>query len=435
MKLWDRLADLGLASVLYRGSLLFLAIYLAGSAISFGVHLLIARVLGAESYGQFAYATSWMAILILGCNIGLKPTVVRFAAHYLARREWGMLRGLLRTSSWWTIGASGIVLFLVLLALWFVRPRLDELGWTLLLVAVAMPFMALSEVWSSATRGLGAVARSQVPASIAQHSLFGVLLLCAVGMYGPQGGGALAAGSFLVATIATALISRWFLYRETQKQVVPADPLHARGEWFEVAGGNALIALFQAARAPIIVVISAAYVDVSQVAFYVAASRLANVMSLGFLGIAGFAGPLVSHYYALGDRAKLQQLAHLSARASVAGAAATAFVLIVFGSELLRLFGQGFEAAYGPLLVLLCGEIVAATTGPVGYFMTMTGGQMTATRIEAVTSVVAVITALMLIPDHGILGAAIAVAAGSVLRNAAMFAATWRQLGLRSAPF
>ena len=75
MSLRDRLSDSGLAAVLYRGSAAFLAIYVVGSAISFGIHLLIARIFGAASYGHFAYATSWMAILILACNIGLKPTV------------------------------------------------------------------------------------------------------------------------------------------------------------------------------------------------------------------------------------------------------------------------------------------------------------------------------------------------------------------------
>ena len=45
-------------------------------------------------------------------------------------------------------------------------PRLDELGATLVLTALAMPFMAVTDVWTSAMRGLGAVARSQHPASI-----------------------------------------------------------------------------------------------------------------------------------------------------------------------------------------------------------------------------------------------------------------------------
>jgi O-antigen/teichoic acid export membrane protein len=424
-----------LAATLYRGSAVFLAIYVVGSGISFGVHLFMARVLGANSYGFFVYATSWMAILLLGCSTGLKPTVVRFAAAYSARGEWGLLRGLLQSSTAWTTGASIVIAMLSALALWLLRPRLDELGTTLLLIAMAVPFMALGEVWSSAVRGLGAVARSQIPASIVQHALAGIALLAIVAVSGAQGGASSAAGAFLLATIGTLGVAGLLLRMELPRQVGAAPPRHHRREWAQVAGNNALIAFFQAVRAPVIVVIAGAYVDSQHLAFYGAAQRLANVVSFGLLGISGFASPLISRYFVLSDFAALQRLARLSARGALGGALVCALIMIVFGDDLLRLFGDGFETAYLPLLILLFGETVAAAAGPVGFFLSMTGRQSTATRIEAATSAIAIALALTLIPGHGILGAAIAVATGSALRNSAMFVAVWRQLGVRPAAF
>jgi O-antigen/teichoic acid export membrane protein len=425
----------GLAATLYRGSALFLTIYVVGSGISFGVHLFMARVLGATSYGYFVYATSWMAVLLLGCNIGLKPTVVRFVAAYSARREWSLLRGLLRSSTSWTIAASFAVATLSAIALWLLRPRLDELGATLLLIAMAMPFMALSDVWSSAVRGLGGVVRSQIPASIVQHALVGVTLTIIVAVGGTTGGATSAAGAFLLATIGTLGAAGLFLRTTLPREVQASPPRFLRQEWVRVAGNNMSILLFQAVRAPLIVVLAGAYVDSQHLAFYGAAQRLANVVSLGLLGISGFASPLIAQYFALSDFSRLRHLARLSARGALGGAAVTALVLLGFGDELLRLFGKGFETAYVPLMILLVGEMVAAATGPVGFFLIMTGRQVTATRIEAAASAAAIGLALVLIPRYGIPGAAIAVAAGSALRNAAMFVAVWRQLGLRSAVF
>lgn len=423
----------GLAASLYRGSAVYLAIYVVGSGISFGIHLFIARVLGATSYGYYVYATSWMAILLLGCNIGLKPTTVRFVAAYSARGEWGLLRGFLRSSARWTIAASGVVVTLSVIALWFLRPRLDALGATLLLIAMAMPFMALSDVWSSAVRGLGAVTRSQIPASIVQHALVGITLVVIVAVSGTEGGAASAAAAFLTATIGTLGVAGLLLWRELSRQARDASPRFLRQEWARVAVSNMLISLFQAVRAPLIVVIAGAYVDSRQIAYYGAAQRLANVMSLGLLGISGFASPLISQYFALSDFAKLQRLARLAARGTLGAASVTAVLMIAFGNELLRLFGNGFDSAYLPLLVLLLGEIAAGAAGPVGYFLTMTGRQTTATWIEAVTCAIAVALAPVLVPRYGILGAAIVVALGSSLRNAAMSVVVRRQLGLRSA--
>ena len=135
---------------------------------------------------------------------------------------------------------------------------------------------------------------------------------------------------------------------------------------------------------------------------------------MGLLGISGFASPLISQYFALSDFAKLQRLARLAARGTLGAASVTAVLMIAFGNELLRLFGNGFDSAYLPLLVLLLGEIAAGAAGPVGYFLTMTGRQTTATWIEAVTCAVAVALAPVLVPRYGILGAAIVVALGAL---------------------
>ena len=158
-------------------------------------------------------------------------------------------------------------------------------------------------------------------------------------------------------------------------------------------------------------------------------------MSLGLRGVSGFASPLISRYFALGDFFKLQRLAHLAARGAFAGALATALVLVGFGYDLLGLFGAGFKTAYTPLLVLLSGELVAAAAGPVGFFMTMTNRQVSATWIEAATSVIAIGLALVLIPHYGILGAAVVVAASDAVRNISMVVSIWRQLGVRSTIF
>jgi O-antigen/teichoic acid export membrane protein len=393
----------------------------------------MARMLGAPSYGHFVYATSWLAVLLLGCNIGLRPTAVRFVAAYNARGEWGLLRGFVRSSTYWTIAASTIVVILSLIAIRLLRPRLDELGTTLVLMAIAMPFMALGEVWTSAARGLGAVARSQIPASIVQHLLLGTTLIVLVALIGTEGGAALSACAFLFATIGTLGVAGSLLRKELHRQVPARPSLHARPEWLHVAASNVLISLFQAVRAPLIVVIAGAYVDSRHLAFYGAAQRLANVMSLGLIGISAYASPLISEYYALADFAKLQRLAHVAARGALGTALATALLMVAFGHQLLALFGEGFDTAYLSLLILLFGEMTAAAAGPVGFFLTMTGRQMTATRIEAFTSTVAVCLALILVPRYGIVGTAIAVATGSFFRNAAMIIAVRRHLGLRSA--
>ncbi|MBL8339327.1 MAG: oligosaccharide flippase family protein [Rhodoferax sp.] len=153
-----------MARTLYGGAATFLAIYVLGSAISFLVHGLLARAIGPGSYGHFAYATHWMAVLLLFCNLGLKSTLTGLVAAYRAQSQWALLRGLLRRATQWTTGASAVVVALALAALWLAPVGPDERTRTLLLVALALPCMALVDIWSATTRGLGAVTRSQADA-------------------------------------------------------------------------------------------------------------------------------------------------------------------------------------------------------------------------------------------------------------------------------
>lgn len=422
----------GWVAMLFQRSALFLGLYGAGSVLSFGVHLLLARLLGAASYGHFVYATHWLAVLILLCTLGLKPTLVRFVSAYQARSEWGLLRGLLRSATRWTGLAALAVLALSLVGLASWHPHLDERGLSLLLVALSMPFLALAEVWSAATRGLGAVMRSQLPASIAQHLLLAlglVLLLPVVG----AGAGA-AAGAFLAATVGSAALAWALLQARWPAPLRTATPQQHTTEWAGAAGSNLSISLLQASRAPLVVVIAGTWVEPGQLACFVAASRLANAVGLGLTGISGPASPMIASLHALGDRSGLRRLALVSAGGALTAGAATAGVLLLFGHELLSLFGPGFEAGFRPLMLLLAGEMAAAAVGPVGHLMVMTGRQRLALAIEALSSAVALVLAPLLIARHGIDGAAAAMAGAAVLRNACMAVAVWQGLGRPDAP-
>jgi O-antigen/teichoic acid export membrane protein len=291
----------------------------------------------------------------------------------------------------------------------------------------------LAEIWCSAIRGLGAIVRSQYPASLVQHCLAGATLIALVLLGDRTKGAILGALAFLCGAIGTLAAAGWLLRRE-----LPGDlpqPAYLRRQWLDVAGSNLLIAACQAVRAPLIVIIAGAHVDSHVIAYYVAAQRLASVTSLALLGISGFAAPLMAQQFALTDVAALDHLARLAARGAFAGALLPALLLVGFGHQLLGLFGAGFHTAYQPLLVLLVGELAAAVVGPVGFLLTMTNQQRWATWIEALSSLVTVAFAVLLVPGYGILGAAMVVAAGSVLRNGLMFVTAWRKLGVRPTIF
>src|SRR5690242_21640563 len=89
--------------LLHRGASGALLVQVGGAGFSLIVNVLLARLVGKSQYGIYAYAMSWVSVLVVLAMLGQSSSVVRFVPIYLHRKDWGTLRGLRH-------GASGIVL-------------------------------------------------------------------------------------------------------------------------------------------------------------------------------------------------------------------------------------------------------------------------------------------------------------------------------------
>jgi O-antigen/teichoic acid export membrane protein len=83
-------------------------------------------------------------------------------------------------------------------------------------------------------------------------------------------------------------------------------------------------------------------------------------------------------------------------------------VLIVAGPWLLGLFGPEFVAGYPALVVLVVGQVVNAATGSVGVVLGMTGHAGRLFVNAGLTAVLTVVLNILLIPQLGIVGSALA---------------------------
>lgn len=61
--------------------------------------MLLARILGAEQYGYYVYALTWVILLALPSLLGMDSTAVRYVAAYRARGEDSLAAGFLYTAS------------------------------------------------------------------------------------------------------------------------------------------------------------------------------------------------------------------------------------------------------------------------------------------------------------------------------------------------
>ena len=141
------------------------------------------------------------------------------------------------------------------------------------------------------------------------------------------------------------------------------------------------------------------------------------MVSFGLIAGNGVIAPLISQLYSTGKLAELQRMLSLSSLAITICATAALIILVVFGRQVMHLFGAQFDAAYIPLLILVAGQWLNAVCGPTGFLMTMTGHQSYATRVFSICLLLNLTANMELIPKYGPIGAAISTAIALGLWN------------------
>jgi len=90
---------------------------------------------------------------------------------------------------------------------------------------------------------------------------------------------------------------------------------------------------------------------------------------------------------------------------------------LVFGPEVLLIFGKDFNGAFPVLVILAFGEMINALTGPAGNLLVLTGQQRISVRILTLGVTVCIGFNLWLIPLYGAVGAAFSMALGLIVIN------------------
>ncbi len=105
-------------------------------------------------------------------------------------------------------------------------------------------------------------------------------------------------------------------------------------------------------------------------------------------------------------------------------------IFVLFGRELLMLWGKGYEKAYVCLLFLAAGQVVNCGTGPVGNMISMSGRSKLSLANASATLLLHVILNLVLIPRYGFVGAGLSFSLALALVNLARLAEVWFLLRL-----
>lgn len=414
------------------GSASALVVRLLGVGATLAMQVVVARLLGVEGFGVYVYVGHWIAVLAVVATLGFDTSTLRFVASYRATGAWGSLRAFVRTSLRWVAAASAALAAGLLGVVLALDRRLSEpLADAFLAGALLLPALTLLLIASTQLRGLKLVTASMLPQWLLRPGLIAMLawLLTAFLVEPPMAWKLVLADAALTAGLAAALLGR--LHRSLPAVEPAAVDRELRRSWASTSLTLLALSGIRLLMNRTDVLMLGVLVDSTAAGVYAVASQMAVLVGFGLMAVNMIAGPLVAELHTQGRTEDLQRLVTLASRGVLAFAVVTAAGLIACGPWLLALYGEEFAAAYPPLVLLTCAQVISGAAGSVGFLLAMTGEERLAAWTTAAGGVLNVVLNALLIPHFGLIGAAAATAAANVAWNLSLVLVVRRRLGLR----
>lgn len=394
--------------------------------------VLLARLLGADSYGVYVFVLSIVALLSVPTQFGLPILMVKEFAALQATKKWGQMRGLaLRSHQFVAILAT---LTCGCAAIWlgmkpnYFSPEKQQALWLGLLLVPILSFGALRDAM---LRGLRHVILGQLAESIFRPVLLMLGLLVALSLTTTQ-----SAASVLVLYCACSLlafVAGWAIFRGFRPETLAtATPKFDNAIWLAASIPIALTAGMQVLNAQLSILFLGFYGSDEDVAYFRVAALGAGFVAI-FLQVShSVVSSYFSRLYAQKNIKGIQALLDQANRIIVIATVPLVIAIIALGPWLLtNFYGHAFGTAYTALLLLTAGQAVNALLGTASLLLNMTGHQNELVKAMSLALPTNIILHFLLLPNFGVLGAAFASMLAMMVFNIFLWLKLRKNLGVK----
>jgi O-antigen/teichoic acid export membrane protein len=387
---------------------------------SFLSTLVLARIAGPATIGDYALAMSTAHLLASFAVLGLDRILVREVAGDLRTGDRARARAVTRRFALIVLASSAAVA-----ALWLATLDLTPLnrwigGDTLALALAA----ASALVWPLQRLGRAAIRARDLPLvsqlfealpTFAFTAAMGIYLLTARIPTAPE------AVMLTVAGQLAAALGAWLLMARTLRTWPAGGTPPNRA--LTLAGLPIMSVLFlQIFSDWFLLAKISAVAGAAEVGAFRVAIQITGIVTTLIATTELYVGARLAGDFRI-NRPDLAWKRHRRATVLMAVVAAPPLLLFILAPEPLLglLFGEAFTSAATALAIMAAGQLIAVARGPLGAMLTMSGNDRTQLYLTLAGLAVTLTLAFLLIPQYGLTGAALAQVAPIALRSIAGF--------------
>jgi O-antigen/teichoic acid export membrane protein len=219
--------------------------------------------------------------------------------------------------------------------------------------------------------------------------------------------------SFVVIFVISTVVVYFFLFNKN----FPKSAAHnfSSTEILRASYPMALSAISYFLMQSTDVLFISAYDTFESVAYYSIAVKLATVTALALISVNIVIAPKIASIYNDKNFYQLKLILKKATRMNVVISLPIIIILLFFSEYVLSTFGSNYILAKNALWILLIAQFFNSITGPSALYLNMTGRQKKLNVILVISLLINVVLNIILVPDFGMLGAAISTTTSFVI--------------------
>jgi O-antigen/teichoic acid export membrane protein len=159
------------------------------------------------------------------------------------------------------------------------------------------------------------------------------------------------------------------------------------------------------------------YRDDATVAFYALAVKLMTILSMVIVTVNITVSTKIAEYFSTKNNFEMSKILRNSSRLIFMLTLPVTILICLFSENILGFFGKDYVVARHALLILMIGQQICSFFGPAAVYLNMTGRQDVLQVVLLVAVCANFVLNRVLIPDYGMIGAAIAFVGSSFFWN------------------
>tara|TARA_E500000305_G_scaffold109017_1_gene112933 strand:- start:10472 stop:11827 length:1356 start_codon:yes stop_codon:yes gene_type:complete len=409
----------GYSKELISGVASVVSLRVLGVLIGYLFVLVVARLFGATSLGEYQLTVHIVATFALFSALGFNQLTLKYGSRY-ARS--GKMSTQFRNVAmkWFGVAISASIIASSLLALFSESVANyffsgEGARKYILLASLLVPLQVFNNLACELFRGLGLIALSEYLRSIHVRAA-NIIFLTVFFVYANDMKDVyLVVASFMAATFTAFLFAVVVFLIKVKKT---SDNVYYVGQDNRLTDLSLKRSLQQAlpmyqssllvfASTQALVFILAYFENPAEVAKYNVALQLASLANFIFASVVTVSAPMYSRDYS-GDFKKLNRTIRESSRMIFWTSGSVSLLIALFSYPILFIFGDAFAEAWPVLVILAVANFVNAFTGASGSLLDMTGGHRVRKNILFINAVLTLFIAFYAIESLGVFGAALA---------------------------